>query len=134
MIFYVVLSWHCQVLKNDSWFHLNEYIVAMNEGVDVVFVALLILMMDDMESMFATINAISFSFFNYNYRSAWPFQAKYQLAIENVSFVYISVCMIASHLLNSHIINYHFVCYYILKGQCVTLPISFLFIWISTIY
>jgi hypothetical protein len=60
-------------LKNDSWFHLNEYIVAMNEGVDVVFVALLILMMDDMESMFATINATSFSFFNYNYRSAWPF-------------------------------------------------------------
>jgi len=47
--------------------------VAMNEGVDVVFVALLILMMDDMESMFATINAISLSFFNYNYRSAWPF-------------------------------------------------------------
>ncbi|CAK9195588.1 unnamed protein product [Sphagnum troendelagicum] len=62
-----------EVLKNNSWFHLNEYIVAMNEGADVVFVALLILMMDDMESMFVAINATSFSFFNYNYRSAWPF-------------------------------------------------------------
>jgi hypothetical protein len=28
------------------------------------------------------------------------FRLKYQLAIENVSFTYISVCMIASHLLN----------------------------------
>ncbi|CAK9860045.1 unnamed protein product [Sphagnum jensenii] len=62
-----------EVLKNDSWFHLNEYIVAMHEGANVVLVALLILMMDDMESMFAAINATSFSFFNYNYRSAWPF-------------------------------------------------------------
>jgi hypothetical protein len=62
-----------EVLKNDSWFHLKEYIVAVNEGADVAFVALLILMMDDMESMFATVNATTFSFFNYNYRSAWPY-------------------------------------------------------------
>jgi hypothetical protein len=62
-----------EVLKNDSWFHLKEYIMAVNEGADVAFVALLVLMMDDMESMFAAINATSFSFFNYNYRSAWPF-------------------------------------------------------------
>jgi hypothetical protein len=47
--------------------------MAVNEGADVAFVALLVLMMDDMESMFAAINATSFSFFNYNYRSAWPF-------------------------------------------------------------
>jgi hypothetical protein len=45
-----VLSWHLLGLKNDSWFHFNDYIVAMNEGVDVVFVALFILMMHDMES------------------------------------------------------------------------------------
>jgi hypothetical protein len=47
--------------------------VAVNEGADVAFVTLLILMMDDMESMFSTVNATTFSFFNYNYRSAWPF-------------------------------------------------------------
>jgi hypothetical protein len=28
-------------LKNDSWFHLNEYIVVVNEGAVVAFVTLL---------------------------------------------------------------------------------------------
>jgi hypothetical protein len=60
-------------LKIDSWFHLDEYIVLVNEGTDVAFVTFLVLMMEDMESMFSAINATSLSFFNYNYRSAWPF-------------------------------------------------------------
>ncbi len=30
----------------ESWFRLNEYIMAINEGVDVIFVTLLVLMMD----------------------------------------------------------------------------------------
>jgi hypothetical protein len=47
--------------------------VGVNEGADVAFVTLLVLMMEDMESMFATINATSFSFFNFNYQSSWPF-------------------------------------------------------------
>jgi hypothetical protein len=45
----------------------------MNEGTDVAFVTLFILMMEDMEPMFLEINATSLSFFNYNYQSTWPF-------------------------------------------------------------
>jgi hypothetical protein len=45
----------------------------VNEGADVAFVTLLVLMMEDMESMFSAINATLLSFFNYNYRSTWPF-------------------------------------------------------------
>jgi hypothetical protein len=45
----------------------------VNEGTDVAFVTLLVLMMEDMELMFPAINAISLSFFNYNYQLAWPF-------------------------------------------------------------
>jgi hypothetical protein len=39
----------------------------VNEGVNVAFVTLLVLMMEDMESMFTAINATWLSFFNYNY-------------------------------------------------------------------
>jgi hypothetical protein len=39
----------------------------VNEGANVAFVTLLVLMMEDMESMYSAINATSLSFFNYNY-------------------------------------------------------------------
>jgi hypothetical protein len=48
-------------LKKGHLFHPTEYIVVLKEGVDVAFVALLILMMHDMESMLVTINFTSFS-------------------------------------------------------------------------
>jgi hypothetical protein len=41
--------------------------VEVNEGVDVAFVTLLVLMMEDMESMFLAKYATSLSLFNYNY-------------------------------------------------------------------
>jgi hypothetical protein len=41
--------------------------VVVNEGANVAFVTLLVLMMEDMELVFSAINATSFSFFNYNY-------------------------------------------------------------------
>jgi hypothetical protein len=71
-------------LKNDSWFHLNEYIVVVNASADVAFVTLLVLMMEDMELMFSAINVTLLSFFNYNYQSTWPFSANFELAINNV--------------------------------------------------
>jgi hypothetical protein len=50
-------------LKNDSWFHLNEYVVVVNEGTNVTFDTFLVLMMEDMELMFSANNATSLSFF-----------------------------------------------------------------------
>jgi hypothetical protein len=48
-------------LKKSKWLHLNEYLVEMNEGADAVFVLLLVLMMHDMERMFASVKTISIS-------------------------------------------------------------------------
>ncbi len=51
--------WLLQVLKKSKWLQLNEYRVELNEGADMVFVLLLVLMMHDMERMSATMNAVS---------------------------------------------------------------------------
>jgi hypothetical protein len=48
-------------LKKCHLFHPTEYIVVLKEGVDVAFVALLFLMMDDVESTLVAINFMSFS-------------------------------------------------------------------------
>jgi hypothetical protein len=48
-------------LKKNHLFHPIEYIVVLKEGVDVAFVALLILMMHDMEYTLVAINFMSFS-------------------------------------------------------------------------
>jgi len=48
-----------EVLKKNKWLQLNEYRVELNEGADMVFVLLLVLMMHDMERMSATMNAVS---------------------------------------------------------------------------
>jgi hypothetical protein len=55
----VWLLWLLQVLKKSKWLQLNEYRVELNEGADMVFVLLLVLMMHDMERMSATMNAVS---------------------------------------------------------------------------
>jgi phenylalanyl-tRNA synthetase beta subunit len=56
----------------------------VNEGIDAAFVTLLVLIMEDMEAMFSAINATLLSFFNYNYRSTWPFVANFELGVDNV--------------------------------------------------
>jgi len=65
--------------------------VLANECVDAAFVTLLVLTMEDMESMFSAVNVTSLSFFNYNYRSAWPFYTNFELVVNNVyidKFIY----------------------------------------------
>jgi hypothetical protein len=47
------------VLKKNKWLQLDEYRVELNEGADMVFVLLLVLMMHDTERMSATMNAVS---------------------------------------------------------------------------
>jgi hypothetical protein len=59
-------------------------LVLVNEGANAAFVTLLVLTMEDMESMFSTINVTLLSFFIYNYQSAWPFYTNFELVVDNV--------------------------------------------------
>ncbi len=77
-----------QVLKKNKWLQLDEYRVELNEGADMVFVLLLVLMMHDTERMSATMNAVS------QIHSLWVFyplmklKTILQLLITNVSYVW----------------------------------------------